>query len=129
MPVDERRYEFDQDQNAVFSKLAAAMAFVAIAMLVPSVIIGGAAMLLGRSTLAGSAIFGPFAIAVAIMAAQLYQAARYFRRIVITRGNDIDNLMVALDEMAKAYRTQCWLWVVVSAVVVMALATTAFVGR
>ena len=62
------------------------------------------------------------------MGAQLLAAAGRFRRIVATSGKDISNLMVALEEMAVAYRVQRWLWVTVSAVIVIALATT-IVGR
>ena len=123
-----RRYEFDDAQNATFARLAGAMTFVAIAMLLLSAIVGAAAVLLVRSTLAGSAILTPLAIAVAVMGAQLLAAAGRFRRIVATSGKDISNLMVALEEMAVAYRVQRWLWVTVSAVIVIALATT-IVGR
>ena len=123
-----RPYEFDDAQNATFARLAGAMTFVAIAMLLLSAIVGAAAVVLVRSTLAGSAILTPLAIAVAVMGAQLFAAAGRFRRIVATSGKDISNLMVALEEMAVAYRVQRWLWVTVSAVIVIALATT-IVGR
>ncbi len=119
-----RPYEFDDAQNATFASLARAMKFVAVAMLLVSGIIGVGAVLLARSTLAGAAILAPLAIAVAIMAAQLYAAARRFRRIVLTQGRDISNLMVALDEMAIAYGVQRWLWVTVSIVILLALLTT-----
>jgi hypothetical protein len=76
------------------------MIFVAVVMLVLSAIVASAALVLARSTMAGAAILAPLGIAVAVMAAQLFRAARRFRRIVATRGNDISNLMVALDEMA-----------------------------
>jgi hypothetical protein len=75
-----------------------------------------------------TAMLAPLGIAVAVMGAQLFAAARRFRRIVGTRGNDISNLMVALDEMAVAYGVQRWLWITVSVVIVLALATT-IVGR
>lgn len=127
MPL-RRPYEFDDAQNATFAKLAGAMTFVAVAMLLLSAIIGVAAIALARSTLSGSAILAPLGIAVAVMAAQIYAAARRFRRIVATHGNDISNLMVALDEMATAYQVQRWLWITVSIVILVALATT-IVGR
>jgi hypothetical protein len=123
-----RRYEFDDTQNAAFARLAGAMMFVAVAMLLVSAIVGSAAVVVARSTLAGGAILAPLGIAVAVMGAQLFAAARRFRRIVATRGNDIGNLMTALEEMAVAYRVQRWLWMTVSVVIVLALATT-IVGR
>jgi hypothetical protein len=128
MPPEERRYEFDDAQNATFARLASAMTFVAVAMLLLGAIVGTAAVVIARATLAGSAILAPLAIAVAIMAVQLHAAARRFRRIVATRGNDIRNLMMALDELVISYRVQRWLWITVSVVVVIALATS-IVGR
>lgn len=123
-----RPYEFDDAQNATFATLAGAMLFVAVAMLLLSALVGVAAVALARSTLTGSAILAPLGIAVAVMGWQLLAAARRFRRIVGTRGNDISNLMTALDEMALAYGVQRWLWITVSVAIVVALATT-IVGR
>jgi hypothetical protein len=119
-----RPYEFDDTQNAVFIKLAGAMMFVAVAMLVLGAIVASAALVLARSSMAGTAILAPLGIAVAVMGAQLFRAARRFRRIVATRGNDISNLMVALDEMAVAYGVQRWLWLSVSMAIVVAVIVT-----
>lgn len=119
-----RRYEFDDTQNATFARLAGVMMFVAAAMLILSTIVGSAAVVVARSTLAGGAILAPLGIVMAVMGAQLFGAARRFRRIVATRGNDIDNLMTALDEMALAYRMQRWILITVTVVIVIALATT-----
>ena len=52
----ERRYEFDDTQNATFAKLAGVMMFVAVAMLIVSTIVGSAAVVVARSTVAGGAI-------------------------------------------------------------------------
>jgi hypothetical protein len=41
-----------------------------------------------------------------------------------TRGNDIHNLMIAINDMVVVYRVQRWLWTTVLAVVIVALATT-----
>ena len=119
-----RRYEFDDTQNATFARLAAVMMFVAAAMLILSMIVGSAAIVVARSTWAGAAILTPLGIALAVMGAQLFGAAKRFRRIVATRGNDIDNLMTALNEIALAFRVQRWLWITVTVVIVVALVTT-----
>ena len=119
-------YEFDSTQNAVFAKLGSAMTFVAVSMLVVSAMIALAVLVLARSTLTGSVIVAPLGLAVAVIGAQLFRAGRRFHRIVATRGNDISNLMFALEEIATAYRVQRWLWLTVSLVIVVALiATTA----
>jgi hypothetical protein len=128
MPNEPRIYEFDAAQNATFANLATAMKFVAVAMMILSLVLGAATVVLARSTLAGSAILAPLAVAMGIMAAQQYAAAAHFRRIVATRGNDMSNLMVALEKMVIAYRIQRWLWLTASVAVVIALATT-IVGR
>ncbi len=127
-PSPERRYEFSPDQNAIFSRLAGAMRFVAIVMVLASGTVGIAAVFIGRSTVVGAAMVAPLAIAVAFLAAQLYQAATHFRRIVSTRGSDVEHLMAALDEMANAYLTQRWLWIVAAVAILLALATTMAVG-
>ena len=118
------RYEFDPQQNAVFSRLADVMTFVAVAMIVPVLLTTAAAVFAGRSTLAGVVIVAPLPIAFAIMAAQLYQSANSFRRIVKTQGSDVSNLMAALVQMSRAYSVQRWLWIVISVAVILALATT-----
>ena len=122
--IEQRRYEFDDAQNATFSSLATAMMFVAGAMLLLSIVVGAAAIVLARSSLVASAILAPLDIAIVVMAGQLYRAAKHFRRIALTRGNDIQNLIVALNDMVAVYRVQRWLWISVLAVVVVALATT-----
>jgi hypothetical protein len=119
-----RRYEFDATQNATFGRLAGAMTVSAVAMMLVSVVVVVAAVLVARSALGVGAILAPLAVAVAAMAVQLYAAARRLRRIVATRGSDIDNLMVALAEMANAYGVQRWLWLTALLVVLLALATT-----
>lgn len=119
-----RPYEFDAGQNATFEKLASAMMFVALTLLLLSAFVGSAAIVVARSTLAGAAILAPLAIALAVMGAQLVAAARRFRRIVATRGNDISNLMTALDDMAFAYGVQRWLWTTVLVTILLALSFT-----
>ena len=114
-------YEFDDAQNATFAGLAGAMLFVGVALLLVGTIVGCGALMLARSTLAGSAVLTPLAIALVVIGAQMVHAARRFRRIVTTRGNDISNLMEALDEMAAAFRVQRWLWLTVSMAIIIAL--------
>jgi hypothetical protein len=117
-------YEFDDTQNATFAKLARAMMFVAVTLLLLSAFVGSAAVVVARSTLAGGAVLAPLAIAIAVMGAQLLAASRRFRRIVVTRGNDITNLMAAVNEMAVAYGVQRWLWITVLVASVLALSFT-----
>lgn len=119
-----RAYEFDEAQNATFATLAGAMTFVSIVMLCLSAVVVTAVVLLARVTVTGSAILAPLGLAVAVMGAQLFAAGRRFRRVVSTRGSDISNLMLALNEMAVAYRIQRWLWLTVLVAIALALLTT-----
>lgn len=118
------RYEFDETQNATIAKLARAMTFVAVTMLLLSASVGFTAVMMGRSTLAAAAVLAPLAIAIGVMGAQQFAASRRFRRIVLTRGNDINNLMSALDDLVVAYGVQRWLWLTVLVSIVLALAFT-----
>jgi hypothetical protein len=100
------------------------MRFVAVAMFVSTVIAGAATIWMARLTLTGSIVIVPIPIVFAIMAAQLHTAARHLRRVAGTQNNDIDNLMVALGHMTRAYLVQRWLWLVIAAVVIIAMVTT-----
>ena len=119
-----RQYEFNAQDDARFSRLAASMTFVAVAMSVASAVAGVAALLMARTTVLGSVMFLPPAIVVAIMAVQMLHAASHFRRIVSSSGHDIENMMSAVDQLTRAYRLQRWLWTVTAAIVLGALATT-----
>jgi hypothetical protein len=122
--IEQRRYEFDDAQNATFSSLATAMIFVSRAILLLSLEVAAAAIVLARSTLAATAILAPVDIAIVVIGWQLHQAAKHFRRIALTRGNDIQNLIVALNEMVVVHRVQRWLLICVVTIVAIALATT-----
>lgn len=124
----ERPYEFNDAQNSTFARLAGAMTFVAAAMLVLGAVVSLAAIVLARSTMAAAAVLAPLGITVGLMGAQLFVAGRRFRRVVNTRGNDIHNLMKALDGMVAAYIIQRWLLITLTLVVAIALSFTA-VGR
>ena len=116
-------YEFDQGGNAVFARLASAMVFVGIAMCIPGVLLGVVAFL-WRSTLLGQGICGVLALLLVAMGVLQYGAAGHFRRIVTTQGHDVENLMIALGELTSAYEIQRWLWLVLGAIVLLALAGT-----
>jgi hypothetical protein len=124
----QRLYEFDDKENEIFARLSGAMLFVAVAMLLTGAILASAALGLARATLAGTAMLAPLGVAIAVIGAQLLRAARRFRRIVVTRGNDIGNLLTALDEMGSAYRVQRWMWITVALVIVVALISTLEAG-
>ena len=44
--------------------------------------------------------------------------------IVTTQGHDVENLMIALGELTSVYEIQRWLWLVLGAIVLLALAGT-----
>lgn len=116
-------FEFDQRQDAMFAKLAAAMSFVGLAMLVPGALLGVTAIMF-RSTLVGAGVCAVLALLLVAMGLLKYRAASHFRRIVKTHGSDLENLMTALDELAAVYDIERWLWIVVAAVALIALAGT-----
>jgi len=117
------RYEFTDQQNARFSALASAMAFVAMAQLTACVVVIAAVAWMRLSPTVAVIVAIP-AVVLAVTAVQLLRAAAHFRRIAAIRGNDIDNLMTAIGREVSAYRLQRWLWLVAAATIVVALATT-----
>ena len=123
MRAPQINYEFDKGENAVFARLAGAMVFVGIAMFIPGVLLGVVAFLLPK-TLLGQGICGVLALLLIAMGVLQYGAAGHFRRIVTTQGNDVENLMIALGELTSVYEIQRWLWIVLGAIVLLALAGT-----
>ena len=126
MPPSDR-YEFDSQQDQMFARLASAMAFIGIGMLVPGILLSIAAVVF-RATLLGAGICAVFAILLIAMGLLQYQAAGHFRRIVNTTGSDVDNLMIALGELTSVYEIQRWLWIVLAAAVLIALAAGTVAG-
>jgi hypothetical protein len=116
-------YEFDEGANAVFARLAGAMVFDGIAMCIPGVLLGVVAFL-WRPTLIAQGICGVLALLLVAMGVLQYRAAGHFRRIVTTQGKDVESLMIALGELTSVYEIQRWLWLVLGAVVLLALAGT-----
>jgi hypothetical protein len=116
-------YEFNAQQNAVFVKLASALAFVGLAMLVPAVLLGIAAIVL-LPTLLGEGVCGVFAVLLVVIGLLDYGAARHFRHVVTEPTRDIPDLMIAVEELANVYEIQRWLWIVLAAVVLVALTST-----
>jgi hypothetical protein len=117
-------YEFTNQQNARFSALAAAMAFVGIAQVIACAVVIGAVAWVGSSSPRVAVIVAIPALVLAVTAVHRLRAAAHFRRIAATRGNDIDNLMTAVDREVSAYRLQRWLWLAAAATILVALATT-----
>jgi hypothetical protein len=95
-----------------------------MAMLAACAVVIAAAVWIGLSSPTVAVMVAIPAIVLAVTAVQLLRAAAHFRRIAAIRGNDIDNLMIAVDRVVSAYRLQRWLWLAVSATILVALATT-----
>ena len=123
MRSPENKYEFDEGANAVFTKLAGAMVFVGLAMCIPGILLGVMAFL-WRLTRLGQGICGALALLLVAIGVLQYRAAGHFRRIVTTQGHDVENLMIALGELTSVYEIQRWVWLVLGATVLLALAGT-----
>jgi hypothetical protein len=100
--MDQKEYEFNEEENATILDLSKKMKFVGI--------IGIA---LGISEVFHS-FFGERSeiingIVAIVLGVWTINASRYFKNIVDTSGNDIRNLMDALREMKKLYSLQFWM--------------------
>ena len=126
MAEERRTYEFSRDEDAVFRRLAGAMRFVAAAMLVPAavLVLGPAYRLVTYGASIGQGLVAVLGLLLIVMAGNLFGAAAHFRRIATTEGHDIENLMVAVREVARAYAVQRWIWIAVGLVLILALATS-----
>jgi hypothetical protein len=100
-------YEFNDAQNDRISRLAGAMSFVGLLLLVSGVIevVVGLAVMFWLTPGQG---FGALAQGILnlLLGSWTRKAAGAFDQIVKTQGNDIDNLMAALDELNRVYLLQ-----------------------
>lgn len=111
-PRDAPQYEFNNDQNALFSRLAHRMNVVGLVALMVGLLTWGVAIwviaatqgrLGGQEVFAlalGNGINGLFYLLVGVWTRR---AAGYFDTIPKTRGRDIINLMDALGTLNKVY--------------------------
>jgi hypothetical protein len=121
-------YEFTDRQNRTVAHLAVVMRFVGLAHVGLGVILAIAVIRLWTAVVAASLIIGVMAALVLLMGAYLVAAAAHFRRIATTSGNDVDNLMIALDELKNVYAVQRWVFVTAAIVVSFALIATVTVA-
>jgi hypothetical protein len=116
-------YEFDRDENAIFTRLANAMTFVGIAEMAIGVLVAVGVAALNSSFL-GVVLVGVLSIAFMAMGLLRCAAARHFRRIVVTQGHDREDLIAALVELTETYELQRWLWMFLAAVILIGLEAT-----
>ena len=113
-------YEFDNAQNQVFSELGGAMGFVAIALVVfgALLILSGVAQLVDGAVSLGLAgvIQGTVMLLTGIWTRG---AARSVHRIVASSGNDVANLMHAMEHLGRVYRLQRALLLVAIAFIIL----------
>jgi len=119
-------YEFSPTQDAVFRRLAGAMTFVGAVMMVPGAMLAGvpAYVFFTRGPSAAEGLVAVLGLLLLVMGANLLGAAQHFRRIATTEGRDIENLMIAMGELARVYAVQRWLWTAVALVLIVAIGTT-----
>ena len=97
-PGSQVQYEFTADQNRVIADLAKKMRLVGIVLQVFGVLGTIAGLLLITRNGVGTLIQGVVSLFLGIWTVR---AADAFRRIVTTQGQDISNLMAALDQLGK----------------------------
>ena len=124
-----RNYEFSPPQDAVFRRLAGAVTFVGAAMMVPGAVLVGvpAYVFFARGPSTADGLVAMLGVLLIVMGVNLLGAAQHFRRIATTEGRDIENLMIAMRELARVYAVQRWLWIAVAVVLIVALATSSSV--
>jgi hypothetical protein len=101
-------YEFSPQQDAVFPRLAGAVSFVGAAMMVPGtvLVVLPAYLFAPHGPSVGEGLAGVLGILLIVMGVNLVAAAQHFKRIATTEGRDIENLMVAVSEVARVDAVQ-----------------------
>lgn len=124
LPTTRPQYEFSEAQNQTIGSLASALSFVGIVSIVFGVC--SLFLLVDRSLFPRNitqAVYGVLGIAVGVW---MLSAADSFRKIVTTRGSDIDHLMMALDKLALLYQLMRVLIIVAIAIVVLTVLVAVF---
>ncbi|SKB12177.1 conserved membrane hypothetical protein [Planktothrix sp. PCC 11201] len=110
-------YEFNESQNQLILDLSKKMLFVSYFLIAGGILgaIGGVIVLLKGG-------FGELVQGVILLITGIWtiNAAKAFKLIVDTQGNDIENLMGALGQLRKLYTLQYWLFLI--AIIFMAIA-------
>ncbi len=114
-------YEFTAEQNAVIRDLGRKMQGVGIFMIVLGVLslAGFAVGLLGPR--APNLVWIPIAAFFLLIGLWTVRAAREFRQVAETEGQDIPHLMTALEELRKFYTLHFWLFVVYLVLIVLTI--------
>jgi hypothetical protein len=117
---------FSPQQDAVFRRLAGAMRFVGAAMLVPGAVllVGPTYLFLTRGPSIAEGALAVLGALLLVMGVNLFGAAQHFKRIATSEGRDIENLMIAISEVARVYAVQRWLWIALGLVLIGAIATS-----
>lgn len=115
-----KEYEFDINDNEVFNGTAKAMKFVSVATFVFGILYVLAGVLSLASPIQG-VIDIAMGICMIMIASWLWSAASSFKMIVVTEGNDITNLMYAIQKLRSVYTLQAWLIGIVCVLFVLLL--------
>jgi hypothetical protein len=114
-------YEFDSNDNQVFSGLSGAMKFVAVVSAVLGVLeIVGGMLTASKTGWTGLLQVGQGFVMV-LIGGWLGSAAGALKEIVTTEGNDIGNLMLAMRKLKSVYTLQAWLLGLACAFVLVAV--------
>ncbi len=97
-------YEFNGEQNQLLSDLATKMTFVGIfAIIIGTLDVFWALYWLITTTWQAALENGIQAVMYLLIGIWVFKAAGSFRQIVLTQGNDIQNLMKALLEFKRLF--------------------------
>lgn len=119
-------YEFGAKQNELVAALAGRMTFVGTMMIVFGVLvdlIGLVSILVLHLAPTSGAALTNIVAGAALLCVGFWTrgAAESFQRIVDTQGNDVSNLMIALEELFRIYSLQRILFLFTSALAVGAV--------
>lgn len=119
--VSAAAYEFDGNDNAVFSGLSGAMKFVGVV----SGILGVLQIIGGMYTASKTGWPGLLTVGqgfvMVLIGGWLGSASGALKEIVTTEGNDIGNLMLAMRKLKSVYTLQAWLLGLACAFVLVAV--------
>lgn len=106
--METKNYEFSKHENIVITKLYRQMTFVGVALLVLGILFGafGLYLLFAKGYSIKVLFLLVLAFIIIVMGVTTNMSSNRFRKIVKTSGNDIENLINALDKLTTWFSIQ-----------------------
>ena len=114
--MEQAVYEFTEEQNDLIKVLGSRMRTVALTNIVVAVIYVTTYLLFFMKQPYALVLYAPLVLLFLFVGIWTNSSASWFRKIVVTQGNDVSHLMHALNSLSKLYSLQFWAMIVLATI-------------